>query len=128
MKYATHTIILLVSLLLAGTALAQSELEELQHTSPQQRANAQTAFMKQKLNLTSEQEPKVAAINLKYAKEIDPILKGPEGEFRKALQIRRLEDEKENELKGVLTPGQFQTFLASKEQLRQKVLEAARAH
>ena len=75
MKYATHTIILLVSLLLAGTALAQSELEELQHTSPQQRADAQTEYMKQKLNLTSQQEPKVATLNLEYAKKIEEELK-----------------------------------------------------
>jgi hypothetical protein len=127
MKFAMH-ILVFISLLLIGVARAESELEKLEHTTPQQRADAQTAFMKQKLHLTSQQAPQVADLNLTYAKKIDPILKGPEGKLRKGIEIRRLENEKENKLKAMLTSQQYQTFLGAKEQLREKVLESARAH
>ena len=44
----------------------------------------------------------------------------------KAAEMRRLEVEKEGALREILTDEQFQTYLASREELREKVLERAR--
>ncbi len=106
-----------VGLCLAAAAGAQ-ELQMLEKTTPQQRADIQTAFMAKKLGLSPEVRTKVAAINLKYAQQAQPILTGSEGPLRKMHDMKDVESQKENELKGVLTPQQFQQLLASKEELR----------
>ena len=41
--------------------------------TPEERANRQTEMMKDKLSLTAAQEPKVSAINLKYAKKMEDV-------------------------------------------------------
>jgi hypothetical protein len=62
----------------------------------------------------------VAAINRKYADQMEPIIKGSEGSLRKMRAARDVETAKEAELKQVLSPDQFQKFLASKEEMREK--------
>jgi hypothetical protein len=109
-------------LLIAGTVLA-GELDELKNTTPAERAKAQTAMMKTKLGLADEQVEKVAALNLKYAEKMDPIIKGTEGPFMKARDARNVEQEKEDELKTLLSPDQFQKFQAAKDEMREKLME-----
>lgn len=127
MQYAIQTFVMVLSLLLAGTAQARGELAVLKQTSPQLRANLQTAFMKRKLHLTPQQEPKVAALNLRYAKRIDPILKGNAGEIRKAMAIRRIQNEKDAALGRMLTQKQYRIYLASKNELRRKLMDKLRS-
>jgi hypothetical protein len=104
----------------ASAAVAQSQLDELKKTTPEQRAAAQTEMMKAKLALTPDQTPKIAALNLKYAKESDPIIKSPEGPFRKFREIREINNRKEAELKQLLSPDQFQKYLAAKSEMREE--------
>ncbi len=104
----------------AGIALAQMDLEKLKNSTPQERARVQTLMMSEKLDLTAEQKPKVEAINLKYAEKMQPVLDGSGGPLMKMRQASEVNKEKEGELKGVLTPEQFQKFLASKEEMREK--------
>lgn len=106
-----------VALCLASGAGAQ-DLRTLENTTPQQRADIQTAFMAKRLSLSPEERDKVAALNLKYAEQAQPILTGSEGPLRKMHDLKGIESQKESELKGMLTPAQFQKFLASKETLR----------
>ena len=116
---------------LAGTAVllmafafsASAQLDKLKSTTPEQRAGVQTDLMKSTLGLTSEQTPKVADINLKYAKRMDPIIKGSAGPLVKIRQTKEVEQEKEAELRQVLSPEQFQKLLASKEEMREKFEE-----
>ena len=116
-----RTVALALALALhAGAALAQPDA--LRNSSPEQRAAAQTEFMKGKLSLTPEQLPKIEALNLEFAKRLDPVLKGGDGPLVKARTIRTVESEKEAALQKILTPDQFQTFLASKDALRQHLL------
>lgn len=112
-----------VALWLAAGAGAQ-ELQMLEKTTPQQRADIQTEFMTKKLSLSPEVHSQVAAINLKYAEQVQPILTGAEGPLRKMHDIKGIESQKEGELKGVLTPQQFQKYLASKEALRAHMTKA----
>jgi Spy/CpxP family protein refolding chaperone len=73
-------------LLMASALTAAAQIDELKNTTPEQRAKAQTAYMKGKLDLTPAQLTQVEAMNRKYA-------------------------------------DQFQKFLASKEEMRDKVME-----
>lgn len=117
------TFFAVVALCLAARADAQ-ELATLAKTTPQQRADIQTEFMTKRLGLSPEARTQVQAINLKYAEQVQPILTGSEGPLRKMHDIKGIESQKEGELKGVLTPEQFQKFLASKEALRAHMTKA----
>jgi len=112
-----------VGLCLAVGVEAQ-ELETLAKTTPQQRADVQTEFMTKRLGLSPEARTQVQAINLKYAEQAQPILTGSDGPLMKMHDLKGLQSQKESELKGVLTPEQFQKFLASKEALRAHMTKA----
>jgi len=123
-------VIALVLVLGASGAWA-ADLDALKNTTPKERATAQTAMMKSKLELTDAQTPKIAAINQKYADRMEPVIKGSQGPLMKMRAAKEIESQKEVELKGVLTPDQFQKFLAGKEEMRQKMLDRVteqRAH
>lgn len=117
----------LALVLLAATvppALAQDEPSAaLKRSTPEQRAKFQTAFLQKKLTLTSDQLPKVEKINSDTAQKMDPVLKGDQGPLVKMRAMRAIEQQKEAALRGVLTPAQFQTFLAAKDELKQKLEE-----
>ena len=74
------------ALLMAWTHVGSAQLDRLKDTTPEQRADLQTEFVKSKLGLTAEQEKAVADINLKYAKKMDPIIKGSAGKFMKLVE------------------------------------------
>jgi hypothetical protein len=109
----------------APGARAQTEkLDKLRNTTPEQRAKIQDALMTQKLGLTDEQKPKVAALNLEYAKKIQPLIESgrPLAQLR---EMRELNQEKEAALQKVLTPEQFKKYLAAKEEMRKKIEQRA---
>ena len=70
--------------------------------------------------MTPQQTSAVSALNLKYAQQAQPIIQSSEGPFVKMRQLRGLDEAKEGELRGVLSPQQFEQYLASKEEMRQK--------
>jgi Spy/CpxP family protein refolding chaperone len=109
-----------MSLLIVVTAGAQNEMEKLKSSTPEERARLQTEMMKTKLSLTTDQTPKVAAINQKYAQRMEPIIKSQEGPLMRLRQMREVGQAKEAELKGVLSPEQFQKYLAEKQEMREK--------
>ena len=109
-----------MSLLIVVAAGAQNEMEKLKSSTPEERARLQTEMMKVKLALSPDQTPKVAAINQKYAQRMEPIIKGQEGPLMRLRQMREVGQAKEAELKGVLSPEQFQKYLAEKQEMREK--------
>jgi hypothetical protein len=119
--------VIVLGLLSAATVVA-SELDQLKGTTPAERATAQTAMMKAKLGLTDEQAAKISAINLKYAEKMDPIIKGSEGPLMKMKDARAVETQKEDELKALLSPDQFQKFQAAKEEMRERLFEQIQQH
>ena len=110
--------ILAAALLLAVGSGAQ-ELQKLAGSTPAQRAALQTEFMKMRLGLSDAQAPRIAAINLKYAEQMQPILQGSDGPLMKMGEARRVDQAKDAELQGVLSPEQYQKYLAAKEEMRQ---------
>ena len=110
-----------IALLLQAMAFgARAQLDKLENTTPEQRAKAQTDLMVSRLGLNPEQTTQVAALNLKYANKAEPVLKGSEGPLMKLRHLRQFGEQKEAELKGILTPAQFQKYLVSKEEMKEK--------
>ena len=109
-----------MSLLIVVAAGAQNEMDKLKSSTPEERARLQTEMMKAKLGLTSDQTPKVAAINQKYAQRMEPIIKSQEGPLMRPRQMREVGQAKEAQLKGVLSPEQFQKYLAEKQEMPEK--------
>jgi Spy/CpxP family protein refolding chaperone len=84
---------------------------------PEERAKRQTEMMKENLSLTAAQEPKVSAINLKYAKKMEETRKiADTAAQRKTAQS--LNKQKDGELKGVLTPEQFKSYVKQLEEMK----------
>jgi hypothetical protein len=124
-RFATAVLAAIALLLATGApgALAQMQMDELKKMPPDERARLQTDLMKRKLDLNPAQTAQVGAINQKYAQQMQPILTGSEGPFMKMRQMREIGGAKEAELKQVLSPDQFQKYLAEREEMRQKFEE-----
>jgi len=89
------------------------------NASPEDRAKRLTLVMKDRLSLTAAQEPKVAAINLKFAKKMEEARKIKD----QATQDRTILDlskQKDAELKAVLTPDQFKSYQKQLGEMRSK--------
>jgi len=115
-----------VSLLLASLCfamLAGAQLDQLRNTTPAQRAKALTEIMKMKLGLAPDQTEKIAALNLKYAQQMEPVIKGSSGKIMKMMEMRQINEKKEAELQTLLKPDQFAKYEASKEEMREKFEE-----
>ena len=116
-----------VAVLVMAASVAAEGLDDLKATTPAERAAAQTAMMKAKLGLTDDQLPKIEALNEKYAEQMDPIIKGSDGPLLKMHAVKGVEDQKETELKGILSSDQFQQFQAMKSEMRDKIMERIKA-
>lgn len=113
------------ALLVCTAAVARADLmSTLAKTTAQERAGIQTAFLEKKLGLSPEEAQKVGAINLKYAEKTEPVIKGDDGMFAKARQMKAIQAEKDAELQTALSPQQYQAYDAAKDELKQKFEEA----
>jgi LTXXQ motif family protein len=122
-RFATVLLTGVTAALITAGPDALAQLDQLKNTTPEQRAKIQTDMMKTKLTLTPEQTSAIGAINEKYAKQMEPIIKGTEGPFAKMRQMRQVSQAKEAELKAALSPAQFQKYLAEKEEMREQFEE-----
>ena len=121
-RYTAVALSVVIALLVsAPTVFAQ--MDKLKQSTPQERARIQTDMMKAKLGLSPDQLTKVAAINEKYAQQMQPIIQSSEGPFMRMRQMREVSTAKEAELKGVLSADQFQKYLAEKEEMKEKFEE-----
>jgi Spy/CpxP family protein refolding chaperone len=116
---------MLLAVLIAGGFVQQATAQTAERTPLTAEARAQkwTDWMKKELTLTTEQEPEVHAINIKYADQVDDI-KAEEGDRRsKFTEVRETNKAKDEELKAVLTPEQFTKYTEKKQERRQKMRE-----
>jgi hypothetical protein len=112
-----------VLLLSVSAAQAQGQMDKLKDTTPEERATLQTMMMKEKLALTPQQLPAVKQINLETATAMQPVITGSEGPLIKMRKAKGIEEQRDASLQKVLTPPQFQQWLAEKEAMRQKIEE-----
>jgi hypothetical protein len=94
--------ILLVTICFSTVAFAQKPKER-KEFSPEQMALKQAEMLKTRLQLNETQKKKVYELNLKYNKENKMLMEQMQ-ELRKKMQ--ELNQNKEAELKGMLTPEQ----------------------
>jgi len=99
---------------------ARAQFAKLKNTTPEMRAKVQTELMKAKMQLNPAQESQVAALNLKYAQKMEPLIQGSQGPFMEMREAREINEEKEAELKKIVSKEQFEAYLAGKEELREK--------
>jgi len=107
--------------LLSIAGRAQDGLAELKRTTPEERTRLLTDMMRARLSLSEAQVTQVREINLKYAKEMQPVLESSDRPFKEVWELRKINEGKEAELKKVLSPKQFDEYLAAKEEIRQKL-------
>lgn len=124
----TRQIYSIVIMQLMFTQIAAAQDKGLQNVTAEQRAAAQTSMMMNKLNLNSEQLEQVKAINLKYAKKFDPILKSDAGKLSRLQQAKALIDAKEEELKKIFSSSQYNQYEELKVQMREKFKEKRSAN
>lgn len=120
-RILARLVALALVLLFASSAAAQ--FDKLKGTTPEQRAKVLTEVMKLKLGLSPAEEEKIAALNLKYAQRMQPVIDGGEGVFKEMREIRDINGEKEAELKKTLSPDQFTKYMASKDEIKEKFEE-----
>jgi hypothetical protein len=107
-------------LFLFFTSIVSAEdMTYLLQSSPGQRAESQTRFMKTKLDLSDDVAIKVEAINLEYAEKVEPVLKGSSLALIKKHDIEGIQEQKDNALRLVLTAQQFDIYVNSKDELKQ---------
>ena len=104
-----------------GNMTNMTRREKLAATTPEQRASQQTAQMKKRLSLTAEQEPTIAAINLKYAQQMQPILETGERNRQTMQQVKAMTKSKDADLKAVLTAEQYTQFETFKDDQKDRM-------
>ncbi len=118
---------LLLMVLLMGTTMSLSAQGQKTLTS-EDKAKKETEKMTKDLSLTSDQQAKIQAINLKYAKQRDEVMskQKAEGKMTDAEKQQVKENAQksvsaqEAEFKSVLTADQYQKYLNNKEAVKEK--------
>lgn len=116
--------LLLATALLATFSVCADEESDVLKSTPAQRAGFQSQYMTEHLGLSPDLAAKVQGINLKYAQQMDPILKGAGGRLDKIQKSRSVMAAKDKELRSVLTPAQFEQYDDMKDEMK-SALEAS---
>jgi hypothetical protein len=107
---------------LAQGAFAQNPGIQL---TPEERAQIQTEWMKETLQLNDGQVSKVDSLNLEYALKMEKV-KSVQGRISQLKEARGISEEKEEKLKKLLSEEQFQFYLDKRKELRKKAIEMAK--
>jgi len=103
-------------------AYSQENLDEfMTETTPEERAQFQTDYMKENLSLTGAQETKVHNVNVKYAEKMQEAYEAPTNDQQKLKAMKRINAEKEAEMKLLLSADQYATYEKNKEEMKKKV-------
>lgn len=103
--------------------ITKTSSQEKTMPSASERAARQTEWMKTNLHLTSEQEAKVQEINLKYANKMEELKTVTGTKKNKMMAAKKEQDAKDAELQSVLNENQFNTYLAKKNEMKEKFKE-----
>ena len=115
-------LITLINLTAITSVSAQSSMaQKFKDMTPKQRADYQTGMMKTKLKLDTQQIVKVKAVNVKYAKKFQPIIKNDDNRFSKISQFMSLQKQKDLELKSIFNEAQFKQYKDFENEMRKKM-------
>ena len=107
-------------------AHAQTAGDKMKNSTPEQRAQKMTDWMKSNLQLTDDQVTSVHAINLKYASENESLKDDTGARREKYKKLKESQEAKDQELKGAMTSEQFSNYLGKKKELQEKIREEVR--
>jgi hypothetical protein len=90
-----------------------------QEKTPEEKATALTKDMKSKIGFNDDAYTKIYPINLHFLKETD-ILKKEESKAEKFKKLKQLDEDRDTELKKILTEEEFKKFKDYKTKNRKK--------
>jgi periplasmic protein CpxP/Spy len=103
------------------SCLAQGGDGSRQKRTPEERADQYTAWIAKTVTLTDDQKTKVAAVNLKYAKLNEEARSADQGNRASmSKDIKANDEQRDAELKGILTTVQFQAYITAKQQMEEQ--------
>ena len=105
-----NTFVFSLLLLLSLPSFAQETSEENQVKKAQEMAQKSGAMMKESLQLTEDQIPKVSEINLEFSKKMIALFEKPGSMFGKMGDAKKNSKERNTQLEKVLTPEQMKLF------------------
>lgn len=109
------------TLVILSCPVNADDMTYLVNSTPSQRADSQTRFMKNKLGLSDSKLAEIQAINLQFAEKADPIIKGSSMSLIKMNDMKNLQEQKDQALQQVLNEQQFQLYANSKDELKEAV-------
>ncbi len=123
--------IMLLAALMPGCGISQESSGDKfnkmkANTTPAERAAFQTEMMTGALALDEKQIEKIGAVNLAYAEQVDDIRKSVDSRRKKFRKVWELQEEKDREIKAVLTGAQYEKYLINKEEMRARPKEKRR--
>ncbi len=107
-----------MAILLALQSKAQSGLSDAQ--------KARLQSYRDKLNLTDEQKPKVRAIDSVYFTGLAGLKQSQQGRLAKYKQFKSLSSTRDQQMKAVLTPQQFEQYQQFREEVKEEMKEKRR--
>ena len=118
MKNINRIIILGALALVTACAVAQNE-----GLTYEQKAQMEAVIKKsfEKLNLTAEQKPRFEEITKKYGNQMIRLKESNKGRFAKLKMLRDIENNKNNEMRTLLSTGQYKVYESIQEEIRQKM-------
>ena len=93
--------------------------------SPEERAQMQTEWMKENLQLNDSQLVKVDSLNLEYALKMEKI-KNINGNLNKLKAARKISEEKDEKLKMLLDEKQYALYLDKRKELQKQARKMAK--
>jgi len=99
-------------------AFASACAAGIETSSPEQRAKLQTEYMRDHLALDAGTLAKVNVINLKYARQLEPIIKGDDNRLSKMSKSKPIMAAKDQEMKAVLAPDQYSQYMDQKDAIK----------
>jgi hypothetical protein len=95
--------------------------DEFKNSTPEQRAEFQTEWMKTELSLDSAVVSTVYEINLKYAKRNQALMNSEGARLKKFRDMKSSSEAKDSELKKIFTIEQYKIYQQKKEEMKQKM-------
>lgn len=116
MKTLFRFVLLLTAVTFSGYVNAQSKLTEEQKKELQAKFEA----YKTQLNLSEDQQEKVKAINTTYFQGLASLKESGGSKLSKLKAFRKLNDEKDKQMKTVLDAGQYKTYKTMQKEMREE--------
>ncbi|MCL3782488.1 hypothetical protein EMN47_19060 [Prolixibacteraceae bacterium JC049] len=118
--------LLLTMAIILGVGLGSYAQQAEKELPPaKERAEMQTAIMKEKMELTDDQEVQVMEVNLRAAKRMDEM-KQLTDKMKKFKTFRSIISEKDKALKKILTKEQFKMYEKSKKEMKKLLKEKSK--